>query len=66
MNAREKFKPNRFHKDLPPKSNLPHHLVDAFQTVRKLIDTYLPILEQAVLVDFIVECHLDGLGFHCL
>lgn len=34
---------------------LPPNLVDAFQTVRKLIDTHPPILEQAVLADFIVE-----------
>jgi len=34
---------------------LPPNLVDAFQTVRKLIDTHPPILEQAVLTDFIVD-----------
>jgi GntR family transcriptional regulator/MocR family aminotransferase len=37
---------------------LPPHLVDAFQSVRNLIDTHPPILEQAVLTDFIVEGHL--------
>lgn len=36
---------------------LPLQLVDAFQTVRNLIDTHPPILEQAVLTDFIVEGH---------
>ena len=34
---------------------LPPNLVDAFQTVRNLIDTHPPILEQIVLTDFIVE-----------
>jgi GntR family transcriptional regulator/MocR family aminotransferase len=33
---------------------LPPNLVDAFQTVRNLIDSHPPILEQAVLADFIV------------
>jgi GntR family transcriptional regulator / MocR family aminotransferase len=37
---------------------LPPNLVDAFQTVRNLIDTHPPILEQAVLTDFIVDGHL--------
>lgn len=37
---------------------LPPNLVDTFQTVRNLIDTHPPILEQAVLTDFIVDGHL--------
>jgi GntR family transcriptional regulator/MocR family aminotransferase len=37
---------------------LPQNLVDAFQTVRNLIDTHPPILEQVVLTDFIVDGHL--------
>src|SRR6266508_4749336 len=37
---------------------LPRHLVDAFRTVRNLIDTHPPMLEQAVLADFIVGGHL--------
>ena len=36
---------------------LPTQLVDAFRTVRNLIDTHPPILEQAVLTDFIVGGH---------
>jgi GntR family transcriptional regulator/MocR family aminotransferase len=36
---------------------LPPHLVEAFRTVRNLIDTHPPVLEQAVLADFIVEGH---------
>ncbi|HZD55915.1 MAG TPA: PLP-dependent aminotransferase family protein [Anaerolineales bacterium] len=36
---------------------LPPHLVDAFQIVRNLIDSHPPILEQAVLTDFIVGGH---------
>jgi GntR family transcriptional regulator/MocR family aminotransferase len=37
---------------------LPLNMVDAFQTVRNLIDTHPPLLEQAVLTDFIVDGHL--------
>ena len=37
---------------------LPPSLVNAFQIVRNLIDTHPPILEQAVLTDFIVDGHL--------
>ncbi len=37
---------------------LPPSLVEAFQTVRNLIDLHPPILEQAVLTDFIVDGHL--------
>jgi GntR family transcriptional regulator/MocR family aminotransferase len=37
---------------------LPPNLVDAFQTVRNLIDTHPPLLEQVVLTDFIVGGHL--------
>ena len=37
---------------------LPPNLVDAFQTVRNLIDTHPPLLEQVVLTDFIVDGHL--------
>jgi GntR family transcriptional regulator/MocR family aminotransferase len=36
---------------------LPPPLVDAFQTVRNLIDTHPPILEQAVLADFLIGGH---------
>jgi GntR family transcriptional regulator/MocR family aminotransferase len=36
---------------------LPPQLVEAFQVVRNLIDTHPPILEQAVLTDFIIEGH---------
>jgi len=36
---------------------LPLPLVDAFLTVRSLIDVHTPMLEQAVLTDFIVEGH---------
>lgn len=36
---------------------LPSQLVYAFRTVRNLIDTHPPILEQAVLNDFIVDGH---------
>ena len=36
---------------------LPLHLVEAFRTVRNLIDTHPPMFEQAVLTDFIVEGH---------
>src|SRR5215216_2048309 len=36
---------------------LPRHLVEAFRTVRNLIDTHPPMFEQAVLTDFIVEGH---------
>jgi GntR family transcriptional regulator/MocR family aminotransferase len=36
---------------------LPPPLVGAFRTVRNLIDTHPPMLEQAVLADFIVEGH---------
>jgi len=36
---------------------LPPPLVDAFLTVRRLIDIHTPMLEQAVLTDFIVEGH---------
>jgi GntR family transcriptional regulator / MocR family aminotransferase len=36
---------------------LPPHLVDAFRTGRNLIDSHPPILEQAVLADFIVDGH---------
>ena len=36
---------------------LPPHLVEAFRTVRNLIDTHPPMLEQAVLADFILEGH---------
>ena len=36
---------------------LPPQLVEAFRTVRNLIDTHPPMLEQAVLADFIVEGH---------
>jgi len=36
---------------------LPPHLVDAFRTVRNLIDTQPPMLEQAVLAEFIEEGH---------
>src|SRR6266508_1716832 len=35
----------------------PSHLVAAFRTVRNLIDTHPPILEQAVLAEFIGEGH---------
>lgn len=38
---------------------LPPALFDAFRTVRGLIDTHPPLLEQAVLTDFIVEGHLS-------
>ena len=38
---------------------LPPPLVDAFRTVRNLIDTHPPILEQVVLTDFIVDGHLE-------
>jgi GntR family transcriptional regulator/MocR family aminotransferase len=34
---------------------LPLHLVEAFRTLRNLIDTQPPMLEQAVLADFIVD-----------
>jgi GntR family transcriptional regulator/MocR family aminotransferase len=34
---------------------LPPHLVEAFRTVRNLIDTHPPMLEQAVLTDFIAD-----------
>lgn len=37
---------------------LPPQLVEAFQTVRSLVDTHPPMLEQAVLADFIGEGHL--------
>jgi GntR family transcriptional regulator / MocR family aminotransferase len=36
---------------------LPPQLVDAFLTVRRLIDIHAPLLEQIVLTDFIVEGH---------
>ena len=36
---------------------LPPPLVEAFRTVRNLIDTHPPLLEQAVLADFIVGGH---------
>ncbi|MFZ0546629.1 MAG: PLP-dependent aminotransferase family protein [Candidatus Promineifilaceae bacterium] len=36
---------------------LPPQLVDAFRTVRNLIDTHPPILEQAVLAEFVEEGH---------
>jgi GntR family transcriptional regulator/MocR family aminotransferase len=36
---------------------LPTPLVEAFRAVRNLIDTHPPMLEQAVLADFIVEGH---------
>jgi GntR family transcriptional regulator / MocR family aminotransferase len=36
---------------------LPPPLVEAFRTVRNLIDTHPPMLEQAVLADFIVDGH---------
>lgn len=36
---------------------LPLPLVEAFRTVRNLIDTHPPVLEQAVLADFIVGGH---------
>jgi GntR family transcriptional regulator / MocR family aminotransferase len=36
---------------------LPMPLVDAFLSVRSLIDVHTPLLEQAVLTDFIVEGH---------
>jgi GntR family transcriptional regulator/MocR family aminotransferase len=36
---------------------LPLPLVEAFRTVRNLIDTHPPMLEQAVLADFIVDGH---------
>ncbi len=36
---------------------LPPSLVDAFLTVRRLIDIHAPLLEQTVLTDFIVEGH---------
>lgn len=36
---------------------LPSHLVEAFRTVRNLIDTHPPMLDQAVLTDFIVDGH---------
>jgi GntR family transcriptional regulator/MocR family aminotransferase len=36
---------------------VPPQLVGAFRTVRNLIDTHPPILEQAVLMDFIVDGH---------
>jgi GntR family transcriptional regulator/MocR family aminotransferase len=36
---------------------LPPHLIDAFRTVRNLVDTQPPMLEQAVLADFIVDGH---------
>ncbi|MCA9874915.1 MAG: PLP-dependent aminotransferase family protein [Anaerolineales bacterium] len=38
---------------------LPLQLVDAFRTVRNLIDTHSPILEQAVLTEFIEEGHFS-------
>jgi GntR family transcriptional regulator/MocR family aminotransferase len=38
---------------------LPPALFDAFRTVRNLIDTHPPLLEQAVLTDFILEGHLS-------
>ena len=38
---------------------LPAPLVDAFRKVRSLIDTHVPILEQVVLTDFILEGHLS-------
>jgi GntR family transcriptional regulator/MocR family aminotransferase len=37
---------------------LPLRLVEAFQTVRSLVDMHLAVLEQAVLADFIREGHL--------
>lgn len=37
---------------------LPPQLVEAFQTVRSLVDMHPPVLEQAVLADFIREGHL--------
>ena len=37
---------------------LPPALVDAFLAVRRLVDIHMPILEQAVLADFITEGHL--------
>lgn len=36
---------------------LPPHLVDDFLKFRRFVDNHLPILEQAVLTDFIVEGH---------
>jgi GntR family transcriptional regulator/MocR family aminotransferase len=36
---------------------LPLPLVEAFRTVRNLIDTQPPTLEQAVLADFIADGH---------
>ena len=36
---------------------LPPQLVEAFRTIRNLIDTHPPMLEQAVLADFIVDGH---------
>lgn len=36
---------------------LPPNLVDAFQTVRSLVDTHPPVLEQAVLADFLSGGH---------
>jgi GntR family transcriptional regulator/MocR family aminotransferase len=36
---------------------LPLHLVEAFRAVRNFIDTHPPMLEQAVLADFIVDGH---------
>lgn len=36
---------------------LPPSLVDAFLSVRRLMDVHMPVLEQAVLADFIAEGH---------
>ena len=36
---------------------LPPNLVDAFRIVRNLIDSHPPILEQAVLADFLIDGH---------
>ena len=36
---------------------LPPDLIESFQTVRNLIDTHPPILEQAVLADFLIGGH---------
>jgi GntR family transcriptional regulator/MocR family aminotransferase len=42
---------------------LPPQLVDTFRRVRNFIDTHPPLLEQAVLADFIVDGHLILLGY---
>ena len=38
---------------------LPPNLIDAFLIVRNLIDTHPPILEQAVLADFLIDGHFS-------